>query len=430
MRLALTAFAALGLAACAPTMAPPGAPSPEAAYEMIVANESADVMSRVTFEPGVGLVVVDQIPVGVMPTELDSPHGVAVSRDRRYWFVTLGHGTPFGWLWKFDAHADTALGRVELGPFPASLDVTPDGRHAFVVNFNLHGDPVPSTVSVVDTETMEEVARPMTCVMPHGSRIDAAGAFHYSVCMHSDQLVLIDTRTFEVSRRISLAPGREGVLDVGDTGAPTHGAHAAHGERHAAREHHYETAGEMCSPTWATPGRGDRNGLVYVPCNRTDVVLEVDPQEGVVRRTFATGRGPYNTEVTPDGRMLLAAGGPARDDRLRELRLPARCCRRWAACSPTSTPKGTPGKRYYGGCEVVDEVERLAQERLQAAVRRRPRQRAAAFRRAGQHGHLLRAHGGGRHAAGDEPLRGRAPDPRLAGQLQRPALQRGGVRRA
>src|ERR671926_999719 len=26
--------------------------------------------------------------------------------------------------------------------------------------------------------------------------------------------------------------------------------------------------------------------------------------------------------------------------------------------------EGLPGKRYYGGCEVVDEVERLAQSRL------------------------------------------------------------------
>src|SRR5688500_1725455 len=26
--------------------------------------------------------------------------------------------------------------------------------------------------------------------------------------------------------------------------------------------------------------------------------------------------------------------------------------------------EGYPGKRYYGGCEVVDEVERIAQERL------------------------------------------------------------------
>jgi glutamate carboxypeptidase len=91
--------------------------------------------------------------------------------------------------------------------------------------------------------------------------------------------------------------------------------------------------------------------------------------------------------------------------------------------------EGYPGKRYYGGCEVVDEVERLAQERLLRALRRRPRQRAAALRRAGQHGGVTSRCWSRATPAGDEPLRGRAPHPRLAGQLQRPALQRGGVRR-
>jgi len=306
MRIPLSALAILGISSCAPAAPSPASPGPELpTYEMIVANESADVMSRVTFQPGRGLEVVEQIPVGIMPTELDSPHGVAVSRDQRHWFVTLGHGTPFGWLWKYDAHADTAIGRVELGHFPASLDLTPDGRFAFVVNFNLHGDPVPSTVSVVHTETMAEVARPTTCVMPHGSRVDPEGDFHYSVCMHSDQLVQIDARTFEVSRRVSLAPGRERLLDIADIGADMHTEHARDHARHDAHEHHYEAAGEMCSPTWATPGRGEGEGLVYVPCNGTDVVLEVDPRDGRVLRSFATGRAPYNTEVTPDGRLLL-----------------------------------------------------------------------------------------------------------------------------
>ncbi len=30
--------------------------------------------------------------------------------------------------------------------------------------------------------------------------------------------------------------------------------------------------------------------------------------------------------------------------------------------------EGLPGKRYYGGCAYVDEVERLAQERLKALL--------------------------------------------------------------
>jgi glycine/serine hydroxymethyltransferase len=42
--------------------------------------------------------------------------------------------------------------------------------------------------------------------------------------------------------------------------------------------------------------------------------------------------------------------------------------------------EGYPGKRYYGGCEHVDKVEALAHRTRQAVVRRRLRQRAAAFR--------------------------------------------------
>ena len=50
--------------------------------------------------------------------------------------------------------------------------------------------------------------------------------------------------------------------------------------------------------------------------------------------------------------------------------------------------EGYPGKRYYGGCELVDVAELLAIDRLKRLVRRRTRQRAAAHRRASQHGRL------------------------------------------
>ena len=49
--------------------------------------------------------------------------------------------------------------------------------------------------------------------------------------------------------------------------------------------------------------------------------------------------------------------------------------------------EGYPGKRYYGGCECVDEVENLAITRV-PAVRREIRERAAALGRAGEHGGL------------------------------------------
>ena len=50
--------------------------------------------------------------------------------------------------------------------------------------------------------------------------------------------------------------------------------------------------------------------------------------------------------------------------------------------------EGYPGKRYYGGCEVVDEVETLAIEKSKTTFRRRICQRTATFWFSGQCSHL------------------------------------------
>jgi DNA-binding beta-propeller fold protein YncE len=274
----------------------PDAPAPErlnaqvpaSAYYVYIANESSDIVSRVVFSPANGLKVESKVPVGIMPADIDGPHGITVSPDGRAWFVSIAHGTPFGRVWKYVAGADTAAGRVELGMFPASMATSPDGNFLYVVNFNLHGDPVPSSVSIVYTPTMTEVARPTTCVMPHGSRLNQAGTKHYSTCMHSEQLVEIDTRNYQVSSRINLSPGSEHKLPVSDVG----------GEMH-----HMGT--RTCSPTWAQPGRGAWAGKVYVACNKNAEVLEVDATAATVSRRFPSGKGPYNIAVSPDGRLIL-----------------------------------------------------------------------------------------------------------------------------
>jgi DNA-binding beta-propeller fold protein YncE len=291
--LALAGFGCSSAPAPASAPAEPAAPtaqtgSPASAYYMYIANESSDIVSRVLFSPASGLKVEGKVPVGIMPADIDGPHGVTVAPDGRTWFVSIAHGTPFGRVWKYVAGADTAAGRVELGMFPASMATSPDGNFLYVVNFNLHGDPVPSSVSIVYTPTMTEVARPTTCVMPHGSRINQAGTKHYSTCMHSEQLVEIDTRSYQVSTRFNLTPGSEHKLQVSDLG----------GEMH-----HVGT--RTCSPTWAQPGRGVWASKVYVACNKNAEVLEIEPAAGTVTRRFPSGKGPYNIAVSPDGRLML-----------------------------------------------------------------------------------------------------------------------------
>lgn len=271
------------LTACAPTptptTSPSTSPSPTTNYSFYVGAESADLLHRIRFGPE-GAEVENTVPVGRWPTENEGPHGITITGDGRYLFLTTGHGVPTGMIWKYELGPDTLVGEeIPLGDFPATLDVTPDGLFAFVVNFNLHGEHVPSSVSVVYTPDMVEVARTETCTMPHGSRVNAAGTRHYSGCMMDDRLVELDTRTFQVARE----------LDVG-TG---HGAHGG------------------CSPTWAEPSVD--GSKVYMACNRADRVHEVDVARWEVDRTFETGAGPYNLEATADGRLLVATlkGGAA-----------------------------------------------------------------------------------------------------------------------
>jgi DNA-binding beta-propeller fold protein YncE len=60
-----------------------------------------------------------------------------------------------------------------------------------------------------------------------------------------------------------------------------------------------------CSPTWAQPSVDGRK--IYVACNRRDEIIEIDRDGWSVSRRFATGRGPYNLAVSPDGRLLVAS---------------------------------------------------------------------------------------------------------------------------
>ena len=53
--------------------------------------------------------------------------------------------------------------------------------------------------------------------------------------------------------------------------------------------------------------------------------------------------------------------------------------------------EGYPGKRYYGGCEVVDQVEQIAIDRLKQLFDAAVRQRPAALRRHRQRGGVPRA---------------------------------------
>ena len=286
-----------------PAAAPALDADPVATYWVYVGSESADFLHRIRFGPE-GASVEEEYSVGhlyrqssvpELYSESEAPHGVAVDGGTDRVYMTTGHGLPSGKLWAVEAGTGRLLDDpVDLGRFPASLDVSPDGRYVVVANFNLHGRMEPSNISVVRTDGMVEVGRVETCTMPHGSRVHPAGRRHYSVCMMDDQLVELDLLTLEVRRRYHLAAGGEGPLDPSDRGPhDPHGPHAGHMMNHEA----------SCSPTWVQPTPGGERA--WVVCNRSDELVEIDLDEWTHLRRIPTGRGPYNVDVTPDGRVVV-----------------------------------------------------------------------------------------------------------------------------
>ncbi|HEV7646193.1 MAG TPA: cytochrome D1 domain-containing protein [Pyrinomonadaceae bacterium] len=279
-----------------------GQKPPESDYLVYVLSESADRIALVRFGPK-GAKVERDFETGSMPSDIDGPHGIAISPDKKFYYVSLSNGRPYGSVWKYSAADDRVLGRTQLGFFPATMDLSKDGEFLYAVNFNLHGDMVPSSVSVVATTPMMEIARIPTCIMPHGSRLNPQGTKHYSACMMDDMLVEIDTATLKVSRHFVMTKGKE----MGMTGPPQKpdGMKMDHGAKHDMSGHGMEPpkAGDTsCSPTWAQPSAD--GALIFIACNASSEIVEIDAATWKLKRRVPAGAGVYNLAVSKNGKLI------------------------------------------------------------------------------------------------------------------------------
>jgi len=270
LSLALILSAGLGL----------GSQPLESDYFVYVTAESADQVHVVRFD-GKQASVAELISVGYMPTEIEGPHGLTVDPGGEHWYLSMAHGMPYGTLYKYRTADNGLVGQVELGLFPATMQISADTGLLYCVNFDLHGDMSPSSVSVVDPDEMVEVARTTTGSMPHGSRLSFDGKRHYSCAMMSDELIELDARNFQVRRRLHLDDGTGGI------------ARPRTGDHHDA----------VTKPTWVQPHPDGKRAFVCL--NGSAQVVEVDLNDWEVTRRLPTAKAPYNLEITPDGKQLV-----------------------------------------------------------------------------------------------------------------------------
>ena len=258
-------------------------------YYVYVAAESDDAVSLIKFDGEISEEI-DRIDVGIMPTEIEGPHGITIDPNGKYWYLSLAHGNPFGSLVKYSTETNQPITSTKLGLFPASMQISPITGLLYCVNFNLHGDMKPSTVSVVDPESMTEITQVKTGSMPHGSRISNDGLFQYSVAMMSGELFEIDAISLKVTRVLDL----ESKMDNND--------HMMHHSMH--KKENMTMKHSKTKPTWVIPH--PIKNLLYIAGNGSDEIIEIDIDSWKILDRFKTGKGPYNVEITPDGKLLLA----------------------------------------------------------------------------------------------------------------------------
>jgi YVTN family beta-propeller protein len=283
----LTLLAGLVLPGWLAGQATPAAPAPAPSYKVGIVSESGDIVSW--FIPDGPRLVPDRVvPVGLMPTDPDGPHNIAVSADQKWYYISIAHGTPFGSLWKMDATNDTVAGRAQLEMYPTTVGLTPDGDWAVVANSDFYGDrPKINPVTLVYLPTMTTITDVAACDMPHGSRSNRAGTKVYITCMHSDEILVFDTGTLGITQRGMAGPGMPHSMAGMDHGAAGTAA----------------PTDSSCQPTFVSVSADDRT--LYVACNHSNQLVVMDAVTLAVQQRIPVGAGAYNVEIAPNGSVIV-----------------------------------------------------------------------------------------------------------------------------
>ena len=255
-------------------------------------------------------------PIGELPNEMEGPHGLVISRDGKFLYMTTGHGRPDGKLWKYDARRERGharrrrplarllprVGRRHAGRALLDLgELQPARRHGAVHGVRrLHARPHRSRAH----RHVHDAARQPRRSDGHAAVLDvhdgrpARRDRHREVRGGAAILGREGQGRAAAGRRRSARRPR----DAGQAGAGEAGRRSGRSRlrRHEARD----DAGDVLADLGAAVGRRRRRSSSRA--TRPTRFSKSIATTWTLARRLPTGRGVYNLAVTPDGKLLVA----------------------------------------------------------------------------------------------------------------------------
>lgn len=199
-----------------------------------ITNSGDDTLS---FVDPVTFSEIARVPVGAFPVETEGPHHLAPSEDGRFVFVGIsntvdpnasaegphgshGLGAADGYLLKIDARTGREVGRRRVERSPGDIRLEPGTNRIWQSHYDLYSvsealdqygeqkigtweevlERSTSSVIVTDGDTLQRIARVPVCPAGHGIAFAPDGREAYVSCGFSDEVAIVDTKTFAVTR--------------------------------------------------------------------------------------------------------------------------------------------------------------------------------------------------------------------------------------
>lgn len=229
--------------------------------------------------------------------------------DRTILLVANKSDNTLSWL---DADTGEVLGTTTTGTGPHEVAVTPDGKWAFVANYEGSGD----SISLIDVERMEEVRRisidPYRA--PHGIQAGHDGEKVYVTVENSRAVIELDVETGAVTASFETDQATTHMLVLHPDGDRLYTANIGSGtlsiiDLKGNRAVKHVATGAGAEGIDITPD----GKFVWVTNRSADTVSIIDTETEEKVADLPASGFPIRVKFTPDGRHALVSAAQAGD---------------------------------------------------------------------------------------------------------------------